>query len=258
MSKNVDHPKISIITICFNSEKTIEQTIQSVALQSYDNIEYLIIDGASTDHTVQVINQYLSFIDFFVSEPDAGIYDAMNKGIKHATGEWIYFLNSGDRIFSKNTLENIFSKPNKKINGDVSILIGDVLYDSSKHFKGYMNSMIMIRNTLHHQGTIYRYTVFEKILYDNNLKILGDYDVNLYLYKKKAKYINLKEILAKCENGGVSMQVMWSKYIEEIKIKRKYFCSIVAYFLSIIVFIKYVLKKIFLFIGDKSWALGRS
>lgn len=100
--------KISIITVVFNGEKYLEETIQSVISQTYDNIEYIIIDGGSTDGTVGIIKKYEDKIDYWISEEDAGIYDAMNKGIKVFTGDYINFLNAGDSFVNHNVLTNIF------------------------------------------------------------------------------------------------------------------------------------------------------
>lgn len=106
--------KISIITVCYNAEKEIEQTIKSVINQSYTNIEYIIIDGKSKDDTVRIIEKYKKNIDIFVSEPDAGIYDAFNKGVKKATGEVIHILNAGDYYFDNNVIEKVMKEFNEK------------------------------------------------------------------------------------------------------------------------------------------------
>ena len=98
--------KVSVITISYNAVSVIEDTIQSVLNQSYKDIEYIIIDGGSTDGTVDIIKKYQDKINYWVSEPDNGIYDAMNKGIDKATGEWINFMNAGDYFHSNLTLEN--------------------------------------------------------------------------------------------------------------------------------------------------------
>lgn len=104
--------EISIITVCFNSEKTIEDTIKSVCCQTYKNIEYIIIDGGSTDRTCDIINSYISQISIFVSEPDNGIYDAMNKGLDMATGDYLLFLGSDDHLMSSNIIERVMARIN--------------------------------------------------------------------------------------------------------------------------------------------------
>lgn len=101
-------PKISIITVSYNAIAGIEQTILSVINQTYQNVEYIIIDGGSTDGTVDVIRKYADKIVYWVSEPDKGIYDAMNKGIKKATGEWINFMNAGDCFYREDVISNVF------------------------------------------------------------------------------------------------------------------------------------------------------
>ncbi|MDD4821142.1 MAG: glycosyltransferase family 2 protein [Bacteroidales bacterium] len=102
-------PLFSIITICYNAGKTIEQTLRSVAAQSYDAIEYIIIDGASKDNTLNVIAPFKSRIACLVSEPDNGIYDAMNKGLEKASGDYVWFMNAGDTFYSATTLQEVVS-----------------------------------------------------------------------------------------------------------------------------------------------------
>ena len=106
---------ISIVTVCLNDGKYLEETIQSVINRTYSNIEYIIIDGGSTDNTINIIKKYESKIDHWLSESDKGIYDAMNKGISLAKAKWINFMNAGDTFYKSNTIEKIFLKKNDKI-----------------------------------------------------------------------------------------------------------------------------------------------
>ena len=109
-----NRPLISIITVVFNCEKYLEETIKSVINQTYDNIEYIIIDGGSSDGTLDIIKKYEDKITYWVSEKDGGIYDAMNKGIELSHGEWINFMNGGDIFFNKTVIEDVFLSNNFK------------------------------------------------------------------------------------------------------------------------------------------------
>ena len=124
MLKNSNH-KITIITVVFNASEGIKKTLKSIFSQSYKNIEIIVIDGGSTDGTIDIISDYSQYIDYFISEQDYGIYDAMNKGIRVATGEWICFMNSGDIFYSKDTVSNIFLDLDQK----KDIIIGECIVD---------------------------------------------------------------------------------------------------------------------------------
>lgn len=115
-------PTVTIVTVCYNAEAVIAKTIESVLNQTYQNVEYIIIDGGSTDETLEIINSYKDKIDFFLTEPDNGIYDAMNKGINFSTGTFVNFLNAGDNFSREDILNNIFTS-----NYDNSTLLyGDI------------------------------------------------------------------------------------------------------------------------------------
>ena len=115
--------KISIITICFNSQDSIKKTIESIKCQTYSDFEYIIIDGGSSDNTIDIIKQY-NFVDKFISEPDEGIYEAFNKGINIANGEIIGFLNSDDTFYDENSLKNIVDS----FNTNTDCVFGDLIF----------------------------------------------------------------------------------------------------------------------------------
>src|SRR5665213_1566267 len=151
-----DHPLVTVITAVFNARDTLEATIQSVLAQTYPNIEYLVIDGGSTDGTVDVIRRYDHAIDYWVSEPDKGVYDAMNKGVRASTGEWLNLLNAND-VFSDPTaiqrVANCFS-------GNARFIYSDVLLrtagDALVRYTCDHNRLI-----INHQASIYRKSLHE-------------------------------------------------------------------------------------------------
>lgn len=186
-------PRISVVTVCFNAVNTIEKTILSVINQTYQNVEYIIIDGASTDGTIDIVNKYRDKITYFVSEPDKGIYDAMNKGIKAATGDWIHFLNAGDTYHDNTILECFFPL----IEDSTQIAYGDTLYIFSIAQKvrkalplDKMNEMMPIG----HPATFVKATYHKQYLFDTTYRSSGDYKFiydSYYHSKAKFQYIPL-------------------------------------------------------------------
>lgn len=203
--------KISIITVCLNAEKTIEQSIISVISQNYKNIEYIIIDGGSTDGTTEIIKKYLHYIDYYISELDEGIYYAMNKGIKVASGDYIYFLGADD-ILCKDIIEKIL--PIIKDNSN-KINYGQVLLKpSNKLYCKRFNKYKLLRKNISHQAIFYPRTVFKKYTYNCKYSISADWDLNLRLLANgwDFKYINL--IITEFNTQGVSSKVD-TKFLED-------------------------------------------
>lgn len=124
----MDTPIISVITVCYNAVANIEETMLSVLNQRYDKVEYIVIDGGSKDGTLDVIKKYANKLAYWISEPDKGIYDAMNKGIAKATGDWINFMNAGDKFINEEVLNKSFVS---RYSDDVDILYGDVISNIS-------------------------------------------------------------------------------------------------------------------------------
>lgn len=163
---------LSIITINYNNDKGLESTIQSVISQTYQDFEYLIIDGGSTDESVAYIENQSSKINYWVSEPDNGIYSAMNKGIAKSNGEYLLFLNSGDSLNGSNALKNFIEHQNFKgdiIYGDYKFEVGEKVYPDS------LSPLFFVRTSLPHQSTFFKRQVFDIMgFYDERYKIVAD------------------------------------------------------------------------------------
>ena len=193
---NILHqPLISVVTVSYNAVSTIEETICSVINQTYSNIEYIIIDGGSTDGTVDIIKKYADKIAYWVSEPDKGIYDAMNKGIDVATGEWINFMNSGD-TFCNNVLSEIFvaEKSADILYGDAMLKYswGDIVVAPEQLDKlTYMMPFC-------HQATFVRAFLLKKHPFDLCFKIAADFHF-LYDVSKDVKFEYLPLCIARYE-----------------------------------------------------------
>jgi len=201
--------KVSIICVCFNAQNTIEDSIITVINQTYKNIEYIVIDGASTDTTLEIIDKYKDKINYFVSAPDSGIFNAMNKGIKVARGDILYFLNSNDYIFDEKVIEDVvsFFDKNKSdiVFGDMSFIENNNI-EKERRIYTDVDKLFFLNECVCHQGIFYKRTVFDKCgLYNENLKLASDYDLNvkaIIRYNLKTKHIN--RIIAKFTLGGQS------------------------------------------------------
>lgn len=201
-------PKVTVITVCFNAMSSIASTIKSVAEQSYFNqIEYLVIDGNSNDGTTVFLNDQLSIIDKLISEPDQGIYDAMNKGILNASGDWIIFLNAGDSFFDKQTLENIFPYLS-----DADVVYGKTLVYDNAHQKklspGYPLSIDWKVIPYCHQSVFISRNFLTKCLFDTNYKVAADYNQYFHLKKIGCQFKLIEETISVYDNNGFSANNM--------------------------------------------------
>jgi glycosyltransferase involved in cell wall biosynthesis len=188
-----DKPLISIVTIVYNGEAFLEETIKSVINQSYDNVEYIIIDGGSSDGTVDIIKKYEDKVSYWISEKDKGIYDAMNKGIEAATGDYINFLNAGDDFCDQYVLEKIFLQ-HKYISYDIvygSAIVVDKnrtnkLLLKPKAFTKF-NLLFWTTRTVCHQSIFVNKNILEP--YSLNYKLKGELNWYFDLLKKSKKFL---------------------------------------------------------------------
>lgn len=205
-------PKVSIITVCYNSAKTIEDTIQSVINQTYENIEYIIVDGLSTDNTLEIVNKYKDRIAKVVSEKDAGLYDAINKGIGLATGEIIANLNSDDFYIDNNVITDVVTKM-QETKSDT--LYADLYYveaiDTNKVTRNWVSGEY--KKQMFFKGWMPPHPTFfvRKSVYENygkfnlELKSAADYEIMLrFIHKYECSISYLPRVVVKMRVGGVS------------------------------------------------------
>jgi glycosyltransferase involved in cell wall biosynthesis len=219
--------KISIITVSFNSAQTICDSIDSVLSQNYGNIEYIIIDGESTDGTIDLINGYGDRVSKFISESDTGIYDAMNKGISLATGDVIGILNSDDFYINEFVIEKVVKEFEKKID----CLYADLVYVRSENLnkvvRYYDSSYFSLSKFAYgwmpaHPTFFVKKDIYNKYgIFRIDLKIAADFDLMArFLYTHNVTYHYMKEVLIKMRVGGVSTSFssIWINNIETLRV----------------------------------------
>lgn len=214
-------PKVTVVTVTYNAKQYLEQTIKNIIEQDYSNIEYIIIDGASTDGTIDIIKKYEKHLSYWISEPDSGIYDAMNKGIDVATGEWINFMNAGDSFCEQNTISNVINSMDK----NTDIIAGDIYY-LENNVKTYKKSLSLEQKFKHmfcfHQTMFTKIELLKKYRFNTNFKIAGDYDFTLKCAMNNYKFQFVNFAIANFLSGGVSETNKIYAKIEDLFIKSHY------------------------------------
>ena len=233
-------PLISIITVVYNDQSKLEKTILSVLQQQKDLFEYWIIDGGSTDGTVDVIKRYNDQLAGWISESDGGIYEAMNKGINMSKGEWVYFLGSNDVLEP-----NILSRLSSYLSHDIMVVYGDVyIGDKKSQYPSAFSLRTILQNTVHHQGAFYNRKLFQTFRYDTKLRILSDYELNIYVYIKKMPYKRFPFAVASCSEGGVSGEIPLSIFETNIIRSRYIKATSINWILSKVLRLYYAQKQL--------------
>ncbi|MCX7834411.1 MAG: glycosyltransferase [Ignavibacteria bacterium] len=223
----VNKPKVSIITVVYNNKDNLIKTIDSIRRLNYSNFEYIVIDGGSTDSTLEVIQNNLDVINKWISESDKGIYDAMNKGMKLASGEYYWFINAGDEIFDNNVLNEIFEKESNAdvYYGDTELVDREgTSYGKRKlkrpppelSWKNMIDGMIIT-----HQSLIVKKDV--SVDYDLKYIYCSDIDWIIRVLKNSKHIFNTSRILCKFQLGGYSRKNTIKSLLERFKILNNYF-----------------------------------
>lgn len=253
--------KISVITVCFNSEKTIRDTLESMNIQKYKDFEYIIIDGLSTDKTLEIVEEYKDKLNLkIVSEKDNGLYDAMNKGIKIASGEIIGILNSDD-WYEKNTLSlvNDFFEHHY----DCDILSGAMnlqTFNKKKIKTIYKTNLLKIKKEMpvNHPATFVRKEVYNEIGgFNLKYKVSADYDFICRAYVNNKKFYFINKVLTNMRLGGLSgggdggtksIKIAMNTVKDDYEIVKKYFCyeNKFSYYKKIFILYLRLIKRFFI------------
>ena len=213
--------RYSVVTINYNNKDGLRRTIKSVISQTYADFEYIIIDGGSTDGSVDVIKEYTEHITYWVSEPDKGIYNAMNKGTSHATGDYIIFMNSGDCFHSSDVLSFV-------TNYQEDIICGKILRGNSTkpcgHQKDTITLIDLVRDTLPHQAMFIKRDVMTKYPYDEKYKIYADWKFCVEaIIVGNCSFRNIDIIVANYDLSGVSASNNHQRLIDKEAILNELF-----------------------------------
>lgn len=214
--------KISVVAVCYNeSTERIRYTLSSIIQQIYPHVECIIVDGGSECKTIKALNDFSAYIDKFVSEKDEGIYDAMNKAVKMCTGEWVIFMNIGDRFSKPNVLTELVDKVSK----DVDLVCGDILRNGTERmsFPDKVSSSYLCHHSLCHQAIFARRVIFTTIGgFDLNFRLVGDRDWVFRALAAGFKYKHLPIVICDWELGGACSDVERERH-ELLEYRRRYY-----------------------------------
>lgn len=242
-----NQPKISIITVVYNGAALIERTIQSVLAQTYRNIEYIIIDGASTDGTLAIIEKYQDKIALLHSGKDKGIYDAMNRGLKDAKGDYVLFLNAGDTLFASGTIEHVFKNNddadvyygNTAVVNEDNVILGDrrLTPPETLDWKSFRFGMCVSHQSFIPKRLLCSY-------YDLEYTISADIDWVINVLKQSQKTVNTQDYISRFLEGGTSNKRRKKALLERFKIMVKHYGFFQTVINHIIILFRYPIHKL--------------
>jgi len=207
-------PSISVITVCLNASETIRDTIESVIRQKYSNVEYIIVDGDSTDQTLNIVAEYRRHISLLISEQDEGIYDAMNKGIEAAKGDVLYFLNADDRFMDDDVLIDVAREFSQ--DAGASLIYGNIVWQKNditqqSNQPDRITREYLARKTLFHQSAFMKRNLFQRVgRYNIDYRVVADYRWFLdYFMKYEGNYRYIDRLIAYVSTSGISNSTSW-------------------------------------------------
>ena len=201
--KTKPNPLITVVTVCYNSADLIEETLKSVTEQNYSNKEYVVIDGASTDGTDQIIDKFIDSIDFYVSEPDNGIYHAMNKAVVKASGDWLIFMNAGDAFVDSEVLQKVANS----LSDETDVLYGDILTLKNRELilkKSPPKITHMHRMPFCHQAVFTRTSLLRKFPFDEKYALSADFKLFKQLKSEEVDFEKIPITITIYDRTGLS------------------------------------------------------
>jgi glycosyltransferase involved in cell wall biosynthesis len=248
MPSNKPYPKVSIITVVYNSSDALKATIESITSQIYPNIEHIVIDGGSTDGSVEVANEYKDHIAYYLTEKDKGLYDAMNKGLRASTGEFVWFINTGDYIEDNSVLVHLYEHwglMDDVYYGETNFIdeSGKILGTRSQLTTRKIPEQLTWKSFRHGQVVSHQSIIVKRELageFDLQYKVSADVDWGIRVLKKANSIVNTHQILTKYLVGGFSKQHQQTSWKERFNIFVKHY----GWFEAVLFHVYFVLRAI--------------
>lgn len=233
---------ISVVVVCRNPGRSLDHALDSVSRQSFHRFELVVIDGGSTDGTAARLESRRADLSHCVSEPDQGVYQAMNKGIAAARGEWILFLGADDRLANDRVLEETAAV---LATSPAGVAAGAARYADGRIYRFTPPIRAARRNFLHHQAAFFRRSVFALHGgFDERLEVAADYDMNLRLWKAGTAFTPLIPLISECGVGGLSDAGRWVSYREEIAVRHRHLPLARCVLWDLLAVVRYVRKQV--------------
>ncbi len=236
------HPSFSVIIACKNPGPRLQAALGSVWEQKGTEPELIVIDGGSTDGTREWLATQRPRLAALVSEPDRGVYDAMNKGLALAHGEWVLFLGADDRLVGELVLSEVLNWSKRT---EAGVVVGEAAYNDGRIYKLRSQVNPLPRNFVHHQAAFYRRSLFaESGDFEVSLAIMGDYELNLRLWKNHVRFKPITLRVSACGTKGLSDSGHWLGYAEEIRVRHRYFKPWRCWFWDALSVARFLRKKL--------------